>query len=57
VYYFANSSNLNKQQMKERCPDSKPMFAASLSNYKLVFVGWVRQELGGGGSIKPFRGE
>jgi len=57
VYYFAYSSNLNKKQMKERCPDSKPMFAASLSNYKLVFVGWVRQWRGGVASIKPFRGE
>jgi len=43
--------------MRERCPDSKPMFTAILPNYKLVFVGWSRQWRGGVASIKPFRGE
>ena len=57
MYYFAYGSNLNKKQMKERCPDSKPMFMATLRNYKLVFVGWSRQWRGGVASIKPFRGE
>jgi len=57
VYYFAYGSNLNKKQMLERCPDSKPRFVATLRNYKLVFVGWSRQWRGGITSIKPFRGE
>jgi len=57
VYYFAYASNLNKQQMRERCPDSKPLFTAVLPNYKLIFVGWSRQWRGGTASIKPFRGE
>lgn len=57
MYYFAYGSNLNKKQMMERCPDSKPMFMATLHNYKLVFVGWSRQQRGGVVSIKPFRGE
>jgi len=57
VYYFAYGSNLNKKQMMERCPDSKPMFTATLPNYKLVFVGWFRQWRGGVVSIKPFRGD
>jgi len=57
VYYFAYGSNLNKKQMLERCPDSKPRFVATLRNYKLVFVGWFRQWRGGIISIKPFRGE
>ena len=43
--------------MRERCPDSKPRFIATLHNYKLVFVGWSRQWRGGVASIKPFRGE
>jgi hypothetical protein len=55
--YFAYSSNLNKKQMLERCPDSKPKFMATLHNYKLIFVGWSRQWRGGLASIKPFRGE
>ena len=57
MYYFAYGSNLSKTQMKERCPDSKAMFVATLHNYKLVFVGWSRRWRGGVASIKPFRGE
>ena len=57
MYYFAYASNLNKKQMMERCPDSKPKFVATLPNYKLVFAGWSRQWRGGVASIKPFRGE
>ena len=57
MYYFAYGSNLNKKQIRERCPDSKPIFIATLPNYKLVFVGWSRQWRGGVISIKPFRGE
>ena len=57
MYFFAYGSNLNKKQMKERCPDSKPLSAVTLHHYKLVFVGWSRQWRGGVTSIKPFRGE
>ena len=57
MYYFAYGANLNHKQMRERCPDSKPMFIATLHNYKLVFVGWSRQWRGGVTSIKPFREE
>ena len=57
MYYFAYGSNLNKKQMMERCPDSKPVFTATLPNYKLVFAGWSRQWRGGIASIKSFRGD
>lgn len=57
MYYFAYGSNLNKKQMVERCPDSKPLFRATLPNYKLAFTGWSRRWRGGVASIKPFRGE
>lgn len=57
MYYFAYAANLNRKQMLERCPDSKPMFIAALPNYKLVFVGWARQWRGGTANIKTFRGE
>ena len=57
MYYFAYGSNLNKKQMRERCPESTPKFTATLPNYKLIFVGWSRQWRGGVASIKPFRGE
>jgi gamma-glutamylcyclotransferase (GGCT)/AIG2-like uncharacterized protein YtfP len=57
VFYFAYASNLSKQQMQIRCPDSKPKFVAILSNYKLVFTGWSRSWKGAVATIKPFRGE
>ncbi len=57
MYYFAYGSNLNQKQMKERCPDSKPLFTAVLPNYKLIFAGWSRQWRGGVASIKSYRGE
>lgn len=55
--YFAYGSNLNKQQMKQRCPDAKSKFQAVLPNYKLIFTGWSRDWKGGTASIKPVRGE
>ena len=57
MYYFAYASNLNQKQMRERCPDSEPMFTATLPNYKLVFLGWSRERRGGKASIRLFRGE
>ena len=57
MYYFAYGSNLGKKQMMELCPGSKPMFVATLPNYKLVFVDWSRHWRGGIVTIKPFRGE
>ncbi len=51
MHYFAYASNLNKKQMRERVPDSKPMFVATLPNYKLVFAGWSRQWRGGYATI------
>jgi hypothetical protein len=53
MYYFAYASNLNRRQMSERCPDSKPMCTATLPNHKLIFTGWSRQWRGGKASIKP----
>ena len=57
MYYFAYGSNLNRRQMLERCPDSKPKFVATLPNYKLVFAGWSRKWRGGVATIKRFTGE
>ena len=57
MYYFSYGLNLNKKQMLERCPDSKPKFIATLHNYRLIFTGWSRQWRGGVASIKPLRGE
>jgi hypothetical protein len=57
MLYFAYASNLNKKQMRERCPDSKPKVTATLPNYRLVFLGWSREWRGGKASIRLFRGE
>ncbi len=57
MYYFAYASNLNRKQMLERCPDSKPKFIATLPNYQLVFVGWSREWRGGKATIRLNRGE
>jgi gamma-glutamylcyclotransferase len=56
MLYFAYGSNLNKKQMRERCPDSVPKFAVVLPNYKLVFTGWSRALRGGEATIKASRG-
>lgn len=55
--YFAYASNLNKKQMRERVPGSKPMFVVTLPNYKLVFAGWSRQWRGGYATIVLSRGD
>ena len=55
--YFAYGSLLSKKLMTERCTGSRPLFVATLPNYKLVFVDWSRQWRGGVASIRPFRGE
>lgn len=56
MYYFAYGSNLNRRQMKQCCPDSKPLFVATLPNYQLIFVGWSRELRGGVATLKSFRG-
>ncbi|MFC1949301.1 gamma-glutamylcyclotransferase family protein [Chloroflexota bacterium] len=57
MYYFAYASNLNQKQMRERCPDSKPVFRATLPNYRIVFSGWSRIRRGGTANIVLNRGE
>ncbi len=57
MYYFAYASNLNRKQMLERCPDSKPKFVATLPNYNLIFAGWSRKWRGGVATIRRFGGE
>jgi gamma-glutamylcyclotransferase len=57
LYYFAYASNLSKEQMRERCPTARPVSAATLHHYRLVFSGWSRQRRGGVATIQPFRGE
>jgi gamma-glutamylcyclotransferase (GGCT)/AIG2-like uncharacterized protein YtfP len=45
-YYIAYGSNLNRGQMKERCPDSKIIGSAVLRGYKLLFRSHRNREEG-----------
>ena len=36
-YYLAYGSNLNKRQMKRRCPDAVPVGTVTIMDYELVF--------------------
>lgn len=36
-YYLAYGSNLNRTQMRHRCPDAYPVGTCMLKNHKLVF--------------------
>ena len=57
MYYFAYASNLSRRQMKEKAPEAKPLFAATLPNYKLVFSGWSRAWRGGTAGIQASHGD
>lgn len=37
MYYFAYGSNLNKEWMENRCPETIPLGPAKLKDYKLGF--------------------
>lgn len=39
MLYFAYGSNLNKEQMKYRCPKARQVTSATLDGYRLVFRG------------------
>ncbi|MDD5704144.1 MAG: gamma-glutamylcyclotransferase [Dehalococcoidales bacterium] len=56
MYYFAYGSNLSQNQMKQRCPNSQPLFTATLPNYKLFFTGWSKNWKGGTATIKVENG-
>lgn len=56
MYYFTYGTDLSKNLMKERCPDSKPLFSARLPHYKLVFADWSRLHHGGTATIIGFSG-
>jgi len=56
VLYFAYAHDLNKKQMKERAPESRPRVTAILPNFRLVFLGWSRQWKGGLATIRGVHG-
>lgn len=53
MLYFAYGSNLNKRQMRRRCPDSRVVSQAVLHGYRLMFPRSDGQWKGGVASIEP----
>ncbi len=56
ILYFAFAHDLDKKQMKERAPESRPKVTAVLPNYKLIFTGWSRQWKSGIATIRGDHG-
>jgi len=57
MYYFAYASNMNRQQMSERCPDARAVAVATLPNFKLIFTGFSRQRKGAEATIRGSKGD
>ncbi len=57
IRYFAYGSNLDADQMRERCPGSAPLFRARLENYRLDFTHLSRRWRGGAADVLPQAGE
>jgi len=57
MYYFAYGSNLSKKQMTKRCPDSKPISVASLTDHKVIFTGYSIKWDGGVATVIPSQGD
>lgn len=51
-YYLAYGSNLNKRQMKTRCPDAVPVGSCVVNDYELVFRGVATIEPKPGASVQ-----
>jgi len=51
--YFAYGSNLNVEQMAQRCPNAEPLGAAYLPSLRLVFRGFADIEEGEAEDLLP----
>ncbi len=55
--YFAYGSNLDAEQMSERCPSSRALFRARLDGYRLDFTHLSRRWGGGAADVVLHSGE
>jgi gamma-glutamylcyclotransferase (GGCT)/AIG2-like uncharacterized protein YtfP len=55
--YFAFGSNLDADQMGDRCPGSQPRFRARLTEHRLAFTHLSRRWGGGAADIVPATGQ
>ena len=53
-FYIAYGSNLNKNQMKYRCPHAEPYASGALKDYELLFKG---SKTGAYATVEPKKGE
>ena len=53
MLYFAYGSNLNKRQMRRRCPESRAVSRAVLHGYRLCFPRGDSEWKGGVAGIEP----
>jgi gamma-glutamylcyclotransferase (GGCT)/AIG2-like uncharacterized protein YtfP len=56
VLYFAYGSNLDAEQMKDRCPSARMRFTAKLPDHRLGFTYFSRRWRGGAADLLPARG-
>jgi len=56
-YYFAYGSNMNQEQMTERCPSATLVGVAELQDYRLAFSIFSPKRLCGCADIIPSSGE
>jgi gamma-glutamylcyclotransferase (GGCT)/AIG2-like uncharacterized protein YtfP len=52
-YYFAYGSNLDLEQMRERCPTARPLEPASLLHHRLDFSYYSTRWQGGAADVIP----
>lgn len=55
--YFAYGSNLDVDQMRARCPESRALFRARLLDHRLEFTHLSRKWGGGAADVVPAPGE
>ncbi len=56
ILYFAYSTDLDREQMKEQCPGSESLFIAALNGHTLGFTTYSRRSGGGKADLLPAEG-
>ena len=57
VLYFAYGSNLDAEQLAQRCPSSRGLYRARLPDHRLDFSYFSRRWLGGAADVLPHSGQ
>jgi len=57
LLYFAYGSNLDAEQLAQRCPSSRGLYRARLPDHRLDFTYFSRRWVGGAADVLPHSGE